>query len=137
MTWLLADEPWLRKAARYSWCHRICRTAVLVVLEEVLTLGQLVEQPADPDPGDQPDPELDPAGPVDAGEERVGAPPGPQLVGDGLGVPLVPGEPPRGGQHGQVVVPGQLPDLLDVAGDRLVAVVDGEAQTSRRAPAAR
>ena len=71
-------------------------------------------------------PELDPAGPVHAGEERVLPPPRPQLVGDCLGVALVAGEPPRGGEHGQVVVPGHLPDLLDVAGDRLVAVVDAE-----------
>ena len=52
------------------------------------------------------------------------APPGPQLVGGGLGVALLAGQPPGRGQHGEVVVPGHLPDLLDVAGLRLVAVVD-------------
>ena len=35
MTWLLADEPRLRNAARYCWCQRICRTASASSLEQV------------------------------------------------------------------------------------------------------
>ena len=39
MTWLLADEPRLRKAARCSWCHQICRTASGLASKRSLTLG--------------------------------------------------------------------------------------------------
>ena len=78
--------------------------AVFVLLEEVLHLGPVVEQSTDPDPGDEPDSELDPAGPVDAGQERVGLPPVPQLAVGGGRVPVVAGEPPRRRQLGDVLV---------------------------------
>jgi hypothetical protein len=100
--------------------------AVLVVLEQVLHLGPLVEKPPDPHPGDQAYAELDPAGPVDAGEQRVLRPPRAELAVDRLGVLLVAGEPVRRRELGQVVVSRELPDLLDVAGHRLVPLVDRE-----------
>ena len=34
ITWLLADEPRLRKPARYCWCQRICATASSLSLEQ-------------------------------------------------------------------------------------------------------
>ena len=126
MTWLLADEPRLRNAARYCWCQRIWRTASVVALEQVGDAGPVVEQPPDPGQADQPDADLDAAGPVHAGQERVLAPPGAQLVGHPLGVGLVAGEEPRRGQQREVLQAGDLPDLLDVAGLLLRAVVDPE-----------
>jgi hypothetical protein len=89
--------------------------------------GPAVQQPADPHPRQQPHPELDAAGPVDAGQERVGRPPGTQLGGGGLGVALVAAEPVGGRQHRQVLVTRRLPDILDVADHGRVAVVDVEA----------
>ena len=99
-----------------------------VVLEQGDRTAPAVEQPTDPRPADQPHAELDPAGPVDPREERVGSPPGPQLSGDHLGVPVVAGQPEGAGQDGQVVMARELPDRLDVARDGLVPMVDGEAQ---------
>ena len=99
-----------------------------VVLEQGDRTAPAVQQPTDPRPADQPHAELDPAGPVDPREERVGSPPGPQLSGHHLGVPVVTGQPEGAGQHGQVVMARELPDRLDVARDGLVPVVDGEAQ---------
>ena len=61
-----------------------------------------------------------------AGQERVLLPPGPQLAGDPLGVLLVLAQVPGGGQQGQVLQPGDLPDLLDVADLFLGPVVDAE-----------
>ena len=101
---------------------------VVVVLEQVADLRPVVEQPSDPGPADQPDTDLDPAGPVHSGEERIRPPPGPQLSVDRLGITLVPRQPPGAREHRQVVMAGQLPDLLDVAGLGLVAVVDPERQ---------
>ena len=74
--WLLADEPRLSNAARYSLVPanlaaapgRCARTGPP-------TPGQLIQQPPDPGKVDQPDAELDAAGPVDAGQERVLRPP--------------------------------------------------------------
>ena len=40
MTWLLADEPRLRNAARYCWCQRICRTASSSCSNRSATPGQ-------------------------------------------------------------------------------------------------
>ena len=75
-----------------------------VALEQRPGPGPAVEQPADPDPGQQPQAELDAAGPVDAGQERVGGPPRAELRGHGLGVPLVAIEAVGGCQHRQVLV---------------------------------
>ena len=47
---------------------------------------------------------------------------------------LVAGQPPGGREHGQVVVPRELPDRLDVAGLVLVAVVDPEREPVLRRP---
>ena len=98
-----------------------------VALEQRPGPGPAVQQPADPDPGQQSHAQLDAAGPVDAGQEGVGRPPRPELGGDGLGVPLVAIEMVRGRQDRQVLVAGRLPHLLDVADRGRVAVVDVEA----------
>jgi len=63
--------------------------SILTVLEEVADLGPLIEESADPCPGDQSDAGLDTAGPVHAGQERVRTPPGAQLIRGRLGVTLV------------------------------------------------
>ena len=86
-----------------------------VPLEQVGHARPVVEQAPDPGQADQADAELDAAGPVHAGQERVLPPPGAEMVGDPAGVPLVTGEEPGGGQQREVLQPGDLPDLLDVA----------------------
>ncbi len=106
--------------------------ALLVVLEQVRHLGPLVQQPADPHPRHEPDAELDPTGPVDARQQRVGGPPRAQLPIDRFGVPLVAGDPVGGRELRQVVVARELPDLLDVAGRRLVPRVDREGEDITR-----
>jgi hypothetical protein len=99
---------------------------------EVATLEQgsrprpVIQQPPDPGQADQPDADLDAAGPVHTGQERVLLPPGPQLGGHPLGAGLIPAGVPGRREHGQVMKPGDLPDLLDVAGVSLGAVVDPE-----------
>ena len=105
-----------------------------VALEQGGRARPAVEQPADPHPGQQPDAQLDAAGPVHAAQRRVGRPPRPQVLGHPLGVPLVPGDRVGGGEHGEVLVPGRLPDLLDVPDRVLVAVrhVEGVAPGARR-----
>ncbi len=110
---------------------------VVIVLEQVAHLRPFVEQPANPGPRDQADRRLDTACPVHAAQERVGTPPGAQLRRGRLGVSLVLRQPPGGGQDGEVMMPRHLPDLLDVAGFRLVPVVDAECQPGRRARGAR
>ncbi len=103
-----------------------------VALEKTGRARPAVEQPADPHPGQQPDAQLDAADPVHAAQRWVGRPPRPQVRGHSLGVPLVPGDRVGGGEHGEVLVPGQLPDLLDVPDRVLVAVrhVEGVAPRS-------
>jgi hypothetical protein len=99
-----------------------------IVLEQVTHLGPLVEQSTGPCPRDQANAGLDTARPVHSGEKGVRTPPGPQLIGCGLGVALVLGKPPGRGQHCDVMMPGHFPDLLDVAGFRLIPVMDAEGQ---------
>ena len=107
-----------------------------VLLEQLVDARPVVEQAADPHPARQSHAELDPAGPVDAGEERVAGPPGAQLGGDRLGVAVLAGEPPGGREHRKVVVAGQFPHGLDVPRQGLVTVVDAERQRAvRRSPA--
>ena len=107
-----------------------------VVLEEVADARPVIEQPAHPHPAREPDTELDPARPVDAGQEGVARPPRAELGRNEVGVPGVAREPPRGREHREVVVAGELPDRLDVARDLLVPVVDPERQGDvRGAPA--
>ena len=131
MTWLLADEPRLRNAARYCWCQRICWTARWSSSNRSADAGPVVEQAADPGQADQPDAELDAAGPVHARQERVLPPPGAELARHPVRVRLVAGQEPGGGQQREVLQPGDLPDLLDVAGLLLRAVVDPEAVAVR------
>ncbi len=103
-----------------------------VLLEEGGRAGPAFEQPPGPDPRDQADAELDAAAPVDPLADRVGAPPRAEVGGHQLGVPVVAGQPPGAGQDGQVVVAGELPDLLDVPRVAGVAVVDVERGAVRR-----
>ena len=107
-----------------------------VALEQRPGPAPAVQQPADPDPGQQAHAELDAAGPVDAGQERVGRPPGAELGGGGLGVALIAAEAVGGGQHGEVLVAGRLPNVLDVADHGRVAEVDVEAVGPVRGPPA-
>lgn len=93
-----------------------------VVLEQTGGALPSVEQPADPHPRQESDAQLDPADPMHAAQRRVGRPPRPQVAGHALGVPLVPGHRIGGGEYGEVLVPGRLPDLLDVPHRVLVAV---------------
>ena len=55
--------------------------------------------------------------------------------GDRLGVALVAGDPPRGREHGEVMVARELPDLLDVAGLGSSRWSTGTRAVARRAPA--
>ena len=64
------------------------------------------------------------------------SPPGAELVGDPVGVPLVMAEEPGGGQQREVLQAGDLPDLLDVAGLLLRAVIDAEGVAVGSGPAA-
>src|SRR5215217_818172 len=99
----------------------------VVGLEQRFGPGPTVQQPADPNPRQQSEAELDAASPVDAGQERVGRPPGPELGGNGPGVPLVAVKMVRSRQDRQVLVPRRLPHLLDVTDCGRAAVVDVEA----------
>ena len=51
ITWLFAEEPRLGKAARYSWCHAIWRSASGSFSNRSPTLRPVVQQPPDPHPG--------------------------------------------------------------------------------------
>ena len=85
------------------------------MLEQVGHARPLIEQTPDPSQADQADPEFEAVCRVDAGEEGVLPPPGPEVIGDPPRVSFVMGEEPGRGQHCQVLQPGKLPDLLDVA----------------------
>ena len=101
---------------------------IVIVLEQVADLGPVIEQPADPGPGDQADSSLNTARPMHSGEEWVCTPPRAKLIPSGLGVALVLREPPGGRQHSEVMVPGELPNLLDIARLGLVAMVNAKCQ---------
>ena len=58
-----------------------------------------------PDPGKQPDPELDAAGPVHAGQKWVALPPGSKLRGHEIGIAPVGREKVGCGENGELVVP--------------------------------
>ena len=126
-TWLLADEPRLRKAARYSWCHQICRSASSLCSKRSPTLGHSSSSR-------RIHTQLDAAGPRArcrwSSARRTGT--GSAATRSAAArrrrsaYRSSPVSHQAVGEHGQVVVPRQLPDLLDVAGDRLVAVVDPE-----------
>ena len=107
-----------------------------VALEQVDHARPVIQQAPDPGQADQADPELDAAGPVHAGQERVLPPPGAQMIGDPACVPLVLGEEPGGGQQREVLQPGELPDLLDVTDLLLCAVIDAERVLIRVGPSA-
>src|SRR5262245_37231167 len=108
----------------------------LVMLEQVRDGRPLVQEPPDPGQADEADPDLDAAGPVNPRQEGVLPPPGAKLVGYPLRIRLVVCEEPGGSQQREVLQPGDLPDLLDVAGLLLRAVVDAEGVAVRRRPAA-
>ena len=97
-----------------------------VVLEQRRNVRPTGEQASHPDPRQQPDPELDAAGPVHAGQERVVAPPGAKLPGRELGIARVRREELGGGEDRELVVPRRLPDILDGANLSDVATVDVE-----------
>ena len=97
-----------------------------VALEEAGGARPPVQKAADPGQADQPDADLDAARPVDARQERVIPPPGAQLLVHAAGVGIIVAEEPGRGQEREVLQPGDLPDLLDVPGQLLHAVVDAE-----------
>ena len=97
-----------------------------VMLEQAGYARPVIQQAPDPGQADQPDAEFDAAGPVHAGQEGVLPPPGAQLVGDPARVSLVMAEEPGRGQQREVLQPGELPYLLDVADLLLGAVIDAE-----------
>src|SRR5688572_7968093 len=101
---------------------------IVIVLEKVTHLGPLVKQAAYPGPGNQPNSGLDTACPVHSRQKWVGSPPGTQLFRGRIRVMLLLRQPPCARQNGQVMVPGHLPDLLNVAGLRLVAMMDAEGE---------
>ena len=128
-TWLLADEPRLRKAARYSLvppdlaqrprgCPRTGRPTPGQSSSSRRTHAQLISRTPSSIPLVQWTPERNGFA---AHHDR-------SCAVDDLGVPVVAGQPPGGGQHRQVVVARELPDRLDVARDGLVAVVDAEGE---------
>ena len=95
-TWLFADEPRLREGGQPPLVAPDLVHGHRVVLEQRRRAGPAVEQPADPDPRQQPDAQLDPADPVHAAHRRIGRPP--RLAGasaTAVRVPLVTGQPRR------------------------------------------
>ena len=127
MTWLLADEPRLRNAARYCWCHRICWTASRSCSNRPATPGQSSSRRRIQVRLISRMPSSMPLVQLHAGQEGVLPPPGAELARHPVGVRLLAGQEPGGGQQREVLQPGDLPDLLDVAGLLLRAVVDPEA----------
>ena len=99
---------------------------VRVVLEQCRGGRPAGEQSSNPDPRQEPDPELDPAGPVDAGQKGIAPPPGSKLPGREVGITIVRREKVGGGKDRQLVVPRRLPDVLDGADLSDVATVDVE-----------
>src|SRR2546430_14516636 len=73
-----------------------------VALEQVGYARPVSQQAPDPGQAYQADPELDAAGPVHAGQERVLPPPGAQMIGDPARVPLVLAQEPGGRQQPEV-----------------------------------
>ncbi len=128
----LGDQVVVRRGAVAAQSGEI----LLMVMELAQKLGVVVEQGPDPgptvqqtphpDPGEQPDAELDSARPMDAREERVAAPPGPQLRRREVRVTRVGCEEKGGREDGQLVVPRRLPDVFDRADLLDVATVDVE-----------
>ena len=106
-----------------------------VTLEQVSYTGPVVKETPDPGEADQANAELDAARPVDARQEGILLPPGAQLVGHPARVLLFVGKKPGIGQQREVLQPGDLPDLLDVADLLLRAVIDTEGITVRSGPA--
>ena len=68
--------------------------------------------------------------PVNPGQEWVFPPPRPEVGSGPLGVAAIARQRIRGGQHGQVMVAREPPDLFHVARDALVAMIDAEAVLS-------
>ena len=127
MTWLLADEPRLRNAARYCWCQRICRTASPSCSNRSATPGQssrsrriqarLIRRMPISMPLVQCTP--DRKG-FSRHQERSWS------ATRSAYASIVAEEPGRGQQR-EVLQPGDLPDLLDVADLLLGSLVDPEA----------
>ena len=106
----------------------------LVVIEQAVHAGPVVQQAPDPDQADQPDTNLDAAGPVHAGQKGIFPVPGPQLIGNPACVGVVASKEPGRGQEREVLQAGNLPDLLDVADAGFRALVDPERVAIRRRP---
>src|SRR5262249_26099684 len=106
------------------------------VLEEFGYRRPALKQPPDPGHADQPDANLDAAGPVHAGQERVLLPPGLDLLRYPLRVRVIVAEVPRGREERQMLQPREFPDLLDVPCLLFRAMVDPECvPVARRATA--
>lgn len=99
---------------------------VRVVVEQGPNARPAVQETPDPDPGDQSDAELDPAGPMHTGQERVVVPPGPKLPGHEFCVARIRGQEIGCSEDGQLVVPRGLPDVFDGADLTDVPAVDIE-----------
>src|SRR5882672_6161389 len=98
-----------------------------VALEQGRRLAPVMQQPPDPNPGDQSHTDLDAHGPVNAGKKRIGLPPGLELLADALGVAIVAGQGISGRQQREMMVARQLPDPLDVPIRRSGPPIDIEA----------
>src|SRR4030042_4529381 len=95
---------------------RIEATAELrVVLKERGGARPSVQQTPDPRPGDQANTEFDAAPPVKAFEELVLPPPRPEAPVGHQGEFLATREQVGSSEHGDMVVSGQLPDVLHVS----------------------
>ena len=124
MAWLLAEDPRLRNAARCSWCQRSWASACGLSSKRSPTPGQssssrrIHTQLVSRTPSSIPLVQWMP--------DRNGfaRPPRAELGRNDDRRTGRRREPPRGGEHREVVVAGELPHRLDVARDRLVAVVD-------------
>ena len=112
------------------------RDRAVVVLEQVADAWPVIKQPADPGHADQANADLDPARPVDTGQERVAPPPRAQLLGHPARVNVIAAEEPGRGEQREVVQPGDFPYLLDIAGLLLRAMVDPERVPISRRPQA-
>src|SRR5260370_22729607 len=107
-----------------------------VVLEQIGYARPVIQQASNPGQADQPDAELDAARPVHAGQEGILPPPGAQMIGHPARIFLFMGEKPGISQKREMLQPGDLPDLLDVADLLLRAVIDTEGVTFWSGPAA-
>ena len=105
-----------------------------IVVEQQADTVPAMQQPADPNPRDQPHAEFDTAGPVNARQKWIVAPPGAKLPGNRLGIDFIAGDEIRRRHDRKLMMARRLPDILHRADLVGAPIVDIESIIGLRRP---